>query len=353
MLMVVFGAGASYDSTASRPSNKFEFSTPYRLPLAKELFDDRPNFNVWIQRFPRCQRLVLDLRKPLGKGSIEHELERLKKQAETETYSDLQRELAAVQFYLQSMLWECQTNWKERVTFGVTNYKSLLLHIDLWRRESKEKVCLVTFNYDTMLEDAIADFDIKIRNLSDYVSHTDYMIIKLHGSVNWAHIVDVDVKDLPNRPALDVANELIDRRDELDILHDFLMVNLPLGDPGRRLPSEAPWFPALAIPVENKQEYECPEEHVEVLRNCIPEVTKMLLIGWRATETRFLELLKEKLQKKIIVKAVNGGQDSEKDTVNRLASALDQAGISTACVPSDVGFSDFVNFRQVDAFLRS
>jgi hypothetical protein len=42
MLMVVFGAGASYDSIPSRvPSGAIKLEE--RLPLADELFDDRRN----------------------------------------------------------------------------------------------------------------------------------------------------------------------------------------------------------------------------------------------------------------------------------------------------------------------
>lgn len=346
--MVVFGAGASYDSIPHVRSP----NAPYRLPLGDQLFDDRVDFSKWIERFKRCNAVIPYLRNLPQGSSVESQLEGLRKEAETNPTRH--KQLSAVQFYLQSMIWECEDNWNREQAKGVSNYKTLLDQIESWRREVNETVCFVTFNYDRMLENALLDVDINIQNIGDYVKSEAYKIIKLHGSVDWGHEVVTEL-DIAGRRYLDVANDLIERRSFLRVSEDFCIVLGPLGsedsidvdDPG------PPVFPALAIPVENKQDYECPEEQIKVLQICIPEVTKMVLIGWRATETHFLELLKARLRKKITVKAVNGGQKSEKETVNRLASALDQAGISTAPVPSNVGFSDFVISHQIEGFLRS
>ena len=56
------------------------------------------------------------------------------------------------------------------------------------QRGKGEKVCLVTFNYDTLLEDAIIDAldGVPLHTIDDYVA-SDYKVIKLHGSINWAH----------------------------------------------------------------------------------------------------------------------------------------------------------------------
>jgi len=338
--MVVFGAGASYDSAPHRRGN-YEF----RLPLANQLFADRLRFSLWIQRFPRCNAVIPYLRQTSG-SSVESELERLRFEAQTNPSRI--KQLAAVQFYLQSMLWECETLWEREEARGVTNYKTLLDQIESWRREVKEEICPVTFNYDTMLEDALPVVDITIHDLPDYVSSDYYKVAKLHGSTNWAHRVNAEVKDIRNRNAIDVANELIERRADLNVLQDFLIIQSPLGDPNRPLPSEVPWFPALAIPVENKQDYECPEAHREELRNCIPDVTGILLIGWRATEKTFLQLLKDNLRGRVQMMAVNGSEASSKETMGRLV----QEGIRGILHTTKSGLSDFVTHREVDDFLR-
>jgi hypothetical protein len=278
---------------------------------------------------------------------VESELERLRTEAQTNP--NRIKQLAAVQFYLQSMLWECETLWNQEDARGVTNYKTLLDQIESWRIESKKKVCLVTFNYDTMLEDALPAVGIKIGDLPDYIAGNDYKIIKLHGSVNWAHGVNTEIRDIGNRFALDVANELIERRTDLNILQDFLIIKSPLGDPERRLPSETPWFPALAIPVESKQEYECPQEQLKALQDCIPQVNKILLIGWRASEKSFLQLLKEKLgETRVHMMAVDGSARGSNESMGRLV----QEGIQGTLHSTTYGLSSFVTRREVDGFLR-
>jgi len=57
-------------------------------------------------------------------------------------------------------------------------------------------------------------------------------------------------------------------------------------------------FPAIAIPVENKRDFECPKDQLDTLRSYIPSVTKILTIGWRATEQPFLDILRSGLKYK-------------------------------------------------------
>ena len=51
-------------------------------------------------------------------------------------------------------------------------------------------MCLVTFNYDTLLEHALAkQFNRTFDVLDDYVSSPEYKVFKLHGSQNWGRRV--------------------------------------------------------------------------------------------------------------------------------------------------------------------
>ena len=343
MLMVVFGAGASYDSFPSRPLAEWPPGRlHYRLPLADELFDDRDLFNKWIATFTRCQPVIPYLREVPEASSVERELEKLR--AEAQTYSERHRQLAAVRFYLQSILWECEDTLKKDPSTAVTSYKTLLDQIQSSRRKN-EQVCLVTFNYDTMLEDALPMVGIKIDGLPDYIASNDYKIIKLHGSINWAHPVETPVENVNGRSNTDIANELIERVAKLKISPSFLMVNTYPSSKLHRMPL----FPALAIPVETKQDYECPPEHLEALRTCIPEVTKILVIGWRATESNFLRLLSDNLRKEVHVMTVAGDQNRAVESNRR----LQEAGIKGKFFTRDAGFSDFVVHREADGFLRS
>ena len=49
-------------------------------------------------------------------------------------------------------------------------------------------------------------------------------------------------------------------------------------------------FPAMAIPIQEKLSFECPEEHVKALKASISKCGRILVIGWRGPEQPFLEL---------------------------------------------------------------
>ena len=263
-------------------------------------------------------------------------------QVEAEEYPERHRQLAAVRFYLHFMLWECERYWND-VARGVTNYKTLLDQLERWRK-SKDRICLVTFNYDTMLEAALPVVGVEIRSLPDYVASDRYKVIKLHGSVNWARGVDTPI-DASNKNTWQVAYELIERAPGLEISQTYRIVTEhPIGKHNGSV-----FFPALAIPVQSKVDYECPREHLDALGACIPEVTKLLLIGWRATEVPFLELLSRYLTKELHVMVVAGDQDKAKEPIDNLG----KAGVKGVFLAAKGGFTDFVVTRDGDEFLKS
>ena len=188
--------------------------------------------------------------------------------------------------------------------------------IRFWRKGS-EQVCFVTFNYDRLVEISLTHANILMRSFPDYMS-SDYLLIKLHGSVNWGRIVStpIDLDRFSGRDSL--ARELIKRCPEINISRQYVMEIEQYPNTYENYAV----FPALAIPVEEKVDFECPNEHIEKLRSFIPNVTKLLIIGWRATETPFLKLLEEGLPKgnRLQVMTVNGGWDDCVATDNRLNS---------------------------------
>lgn len=345
MLMVIFGAGASYDSVPSRPPSGLVFrGMQYRPPLANELFGDREFFETTISRFPECQPIIPRLRHPPKDMSVEQVLEHL--QDDGQNYPTRYRQLAAIRYYLHFMLWECEHEWSGQVAKGVSNYKTLLDDIERWRKP-EEQVCLVTFNYDRLLEQDLPAIGVHIKELGDYVANANYKIIKLHGSVNWAREVDSPIEIAPTRNEWDIAYELIERAAELTISQRYRIVD---GRPIARLQKEqVALFPAVALPLERKRDYECPPDHLDALRAFIPAVTKILIIGWRATEIPFLRLLGEKLRHGVAVMIVSGGHDGAREVSQRLA----KAGIIGDFFLAKGGFTDFVVNREVDEFFKS
>jgi hypothetical protein len=237
MLMVVFGAGASYDSAPSLPGGGQE----WRPPLANDLFENRPNFAAIAQGYTRLLPIIPYLRELHG-ASVEQVLETLRDEAQE--YPDGHRQLAAVKYYLRDILWECTDRWTKQV-LRVTNYRSLLDKIAR-KRPSDEPLLLVTFNYDALLEDALSDHGFKTNEISDYIqSHHKYKLIKLHGSINWSRVLT-----FPTLWEGKTMNrfDLIDRAADLKMSAQ-IVVNNYKADQERQILL----FPAIAIPVQQSQ----------------------------------------------------------------------------------------------------
>src|SRR5581483_2416130 len=196
MLLVILGAGASFDSVPHVPPTQIfsahrpEFQTThfenFRPPLANQLFDTRPLFVGVMQDFPHCKEVIPLLRK--SDIIVERELAILREQAKT--FPRGLQELIAIQFYIQMAIRECTKQW-ENVHRGITNYATFLRELERLRLQTGENICLVTFNYDTMLESAMIQvLGFEFPRLQSYIASRNYVVIKLHGSDNWIREID-------------------------------------------------------------------------------------------------------------------------------------------------------------------
>jgi hypothetical protein len=343
MLLVILGAGASFDSYASRPASSGQYrAMDHRPPLADELFGDRHHFGAVMERYGKCLDIATRLRHLPEGVSIEKVLQDL--QSEAGEYPERVQQLVSVRYYLQDILYHCSTNWWNSCQ-GMLNHRQLLDDIKRWHRKGS-RVCFVTFNYDILIDYAFASTGFPISNFKDYISQ-EFLLIKLHGSVNWGRIVRTpltrDLLDSPDK----MARELISRFGEIQITKEYVMGTNP--PPASN--SDYGVVPALAIPVESKLEFECPEELVEALKSFIPHVTKVLIIGWRGTERPFLDLLKNGLRNsKAHFMIVNGSDWHSQDTANRLMKEL---GISATVTALRDGFTEFIVQHKGKDFLSA
>jgi SIR2-like domain len=353
MLMVIFGAGASFDSCPTYPPGHHEhvldgtlLNKHFRPPLANELFENRPIFAEAILRhFPQCQPIVPRLRSLRGEA-LEAVLEDL--QAKSKSYPRGAQQLAAVRYYLQHVIRECEIGWRG-VAKGVTNYKSLLNEIER-AKTGTEPVCLVTFNYDTLIEEALSHFGLSIVTMDDYTKkHPFYKLFKLHGSVNWAREVAGRTKAQNPDFAWSVVNDLIERAADIPITQQYLLTTEhPSG-----VIRGVPLFPAIAIPVEKKNTFECPQDMLANLITLLPQVSKMLIIGWRATEAHFLALLKAHLSRAVQLWIVVGPDRRQgEDIKDRICREMLPNNVPIASVDPG-GFTDFMVSRRAEQFLAS
>ncbi len=162
---------------------------------------------------------------------------------------------------------------------GISNYHTLW---DQIRRSVP--IVAVTFNYDTLFEDALAGTEIFFRRMSDYIDNQSVCrLIKPHGSINWEILVKGN--DVPSAGSpLFNDDYLIDRAARLELTELYRLVGDHTGDGPRRA-----WWPALAIPTVSKSTFICPEDHLKAFRGLASQVTKILIVGWRAAEQHFLK----------------------------------------------------------------
>ncbi len=261
-------------------------------------------------------------------------------------YSRGPQELAAVRCYLQRAISDCQIRW-HNTTRGITNYLTLLREIELTQKV-KEPVCLVTFNYDNLLEYALDPLGYRFTRMEDYTETLEpFRVFKLHGSVNWGQIVENQLPaNINPQHSPSIMTYLIDHAAELRVTNRFVLCN-----PASMLVvDDRPIFPAIAIPVEKKSEFACPQTHVEQLVEALPQVSKILVIGWRATEGHFLNLLGNRitgLKPGVHLCIVAGSQpDAEETNAKFHRALLNNPPVST------IGPSGFTNLLKT-GFARS
>jgi hypothetical protein len=234
------------------------------------------------------------------------------------------------------------------------------------RRRADDGICLVTFNYDTIIEHALRSVGITINGLPSYISDSRYKLIKLHGSVDWAHPIRF-VRD--NRPHTEQVDEfrqwIIENIASLKV--DFEAFEVTKAHPMSFAEESYPaphrgafiqmgtrkvgHFPAIAIPVRQKDRFECPADHVKALESCLPQVDRVLIVGWRATEVPFLNLLTAATRaRRGIPQVLVVGE--HRNSVEKTIANLQQAGLDGHFTSYIAGFSAFVTSQELMKFLE-
>jgi hypothetical protein len=271
-----------------------------------------------------------------GSENVEQTLEEFRGKADDDL--ECRRQLLAIQYYLKGVINLSQGQWMNH-TRGVSNYKTLLDQV-----RGCERVCFVTFNYDTLMEAALQGIGVSTAKISDYIAHPKCSLIKAHGSTDWQFWIR----------KLDTGLEYNEQPTDQEMILAAPTVRNPVIAKGADAPREAKrerYFslPALAIPTVSKQSFVCPKEHLDELVRLIPDVTKIAIVGWRAGEKHFLNLLKEGLTRTVPVIAACGTESARAETFERIAAA----GISAHFINAPFGgFTDFVVNRQIESILH-
>jgi hypothetical protein len=331
--MVIFGAGASYDSVSEETMKSMP--SEFRPPLAKDLFENRGPFSRSLARYPSISSVVGPLRR-LGRtgGTLEENLEALK--TEGTTHEPTQWALNAMRFYLRDIIRDCGDAWQNE-SRGSTHYTEMVRHIDIWRESTKEPVIFVTFNYDTLLEDALRvslnvvlnRTDERDPSLATYVARDDYRLFKLHGSIDWE--VAVPYGTFQFNSIEQVTTEMLIRRPSIALSDAFAYF-------GQFRAERIVAYPAIAVPTQNKSgsDFACPTLHQQKFVETLPKVTKLITIGWRGAERHFLDLLSGRMTSVKHAWAVAESAGSAQETTKHLNT------VGVHATPLGEGFSGFI-----------
>jgi hypothetical protein len=291
MLMVVFGAGASF---GSRPGDSAVVNTTTvptrRPPLTAGLFSrELAHYAV---KYPSSRPAIVLLRAELERKPdtlIEAAIGQLYEEAADDP--ERARHLLALRFYLCDLIETEATEWWDR-HHGFTHYADLLARLGAWRSRTGEDIALVTFNYDQLLDlSAAAQVgNWELATFSSYVDRQDWRLYKLHGSTGWSRVLKIQVAENQHLP-----NGLIAHADKFNP-DDGELHPRPWSRATEGMLGPIIALPAIAVPTDRKDTFECPGDHLDRFVADITKTDRVLMIGWRAAEPHARELLAEHLR---------------------------------------------------------
>jgi hypothetical protein len=350
VLVVITGAGASYDSILSLPVRR-DFPQADRPPLTQQLFADR-NLREFLGPYPAGRSLISALAIDPEASDFETLLNR--EYEASEGSPTLLSRFVALRLYLRDMLMTYSERWSSLVG-GATNYAWIVGELDHWITRQNGYVAWVTFNYDPLLEDALADhyhYDFGYGGpddpyLSPYVAHPSWSLLHLHGSARWTRLTDIPRGPLGQQ---NVAEALVDRWDGKDLPSDttvYQRVRTLNPDPERRNAVllgqglDVIGVPALTTPLASKSWFECPPSHVDHLMTVLTQSDFVLALGWRAQEPHFIKLATELLGNTPDIAAVSQSQESAGRVCGSLRVALGAPSPVRFTASDATGFSGF------------
>ncbi len=247
--------------------------------------------------------------------------------------------LGQVPFYFQELFGEISGKYAA----DPVNYSRLLTEI---LGSTYEKVALVTLNYDLFLEKALASVEQgRVNSLDAYIQpNRKWMLVKLHGSVNWGRLVPGEARTGSDHAAtLELASSIPFEKSRPDRIYQ-------LSDHHERWRDNKFLCPAMILPQEGKYDYLCPEPHVTALTEFLPSCRNFLIIGVSGKDDDLLRLLEGGVHICERVAIVGGSDVAE--VRDRFYSTVPQFLGGQVELRHD-GFSSFILTGQLDAFLSS
>jgi hypothetical protein len=337
-LAVIVGAGASYDC-----GMRSEIDPQWRPPLAKDLFINRvPSFTNILRQYPGAENLAEQIRSGVERGvNLETILRSLSESANLGT----RRDFLQVPLYIQHLIGEVSANY---IRSGATAFNTLIRMID---ESHYAEVLYLTVNYDLFLDQALErHYRFKFGDIADYVTSGEkWRLIKLHGSVQWS-------RRLLNAQTARIGTDPVAILDEMGISDlQFGEIELRAGHKEtHRFRNSADGvlefaYPALAVPVEQKDEFVCPPGHAKTAKAFLSDCTDFLVLGFSGLDTHVLRLLKDvPCVNRFTI--VNEDHKSAQEAIERICAVNPLFSETPGEYPAN-GFAAFTGQGHLEAFL--
>lgn len=333
-LVVTLGAGASYDCIDTNLVTNY--SSQYRPPLVNDLF--RLTFDEILNNHLHVKAIVDEFRRKLRE---QWTFEQLLKNLEQRSSLVMKKAAWEVPLYLKALFGFISTNFLQQAN---TKYINLINYIE----ESKySEVLFLTTNYDLGVEYALSNLK-KFHSVSSYIDGK-YALVKLHGSVNWGQKV-LDLQHIPTSTVSYIAS-LTNKptvAEEINITPDYSQHTY-----GNHF-----YYPRISSPIEGKNDFACPIEHLQFAKSFINNCSDFLFIGFSGSDEHVLKLFANAINIRKIKIVNNDGMNTaqekqaEPDTLfNRLVRTNRQFSMVNAIHPG--GFVDFDNNSRLEKFIKS
>ncbi len=332
--IIILGAGAStgyvspdYDMRDQR----------WKPPLSNNIFNIK--YSSFFDRYPEMKNLASEaMRSVPHRESFEQYLTRIKEKRASSD-KDKQTQLMILGYYLQELFFTISQEYGNQ---HINSYRSLIEIV----KEYGGEALIIDFNYDLLFEQNISEIDDRI---DSYVSGP-IKVVKLHGSCDWVYSVRKMFSD-------ETSSYSFIKEDPWFFTH-------PLNQKPKLLEFRRPnigslynlnndrlnyyLFPAIAVPLIEKNSFICPELHVEALKSALKSTDKILSIGWRGTEKNFIDLLSTELKQNVNFTIVSSGRPSAEKTMANL-SHISKLNFTLS---SQEGFVNFIKSEEVDDFFK-
>ncbi len=279
-LTIIFGAGASHDSGAYAP----ERDNQGPPPLARDLF--APAFDDILDWHPQLRRRVPEVRLRLAK---EQNIEEILRDLYSSAAKHAKYWPYQIPLYLRHLFWEFSL-YCER---GSTNFDVLVRPV---LESSFDKVMFISLNYDLLLDSAIAGYESPewtFETMSSYIPEDKkWLLVKPHGSINWARAIDNCPSDEPfgdnPRQLNEMPHFLSDAEPRVTLWarqNKYPYVPASAGPAGGYL------YPQIVIPADNPKNFACPASHIEQASAFIKNCANFLFIGFSGHDMDVIRLL--------------------------------------------------------------